>query len=90
MLGFDYIGVAISVIVGLSAGWLIGKWTEYSTSNEYAPTKDLADQAVTGPATIIIGGVAEGMLSTWVPVLVVGAATLLSFGFANKFLSIRS
>ena len=85
MLGFDYIGVAISVIVGLSAGWLIGKWTEYSTSNEYAPTKDLADQAVTGPATIIIGGVAEGMLSTWVPVLVVGAATLLSFGFANKF-----
>ncbi len=85
MLGFDYIGVAISVIVGLSAGWLIGKWTEYSTSNEYAPTKDLADQAMTGPATIIIGGVAEGMLSTWVPVLVVGAATLLSFGFANKF-----
>ena len=85
MLGFDHIGVAISVIVGLSAGWLIGKWTEYSTSNEYAPTKDLADQAVTGPATIIIGGVAEGMLSTWVPVLVVGAATLLSFGFANKF-----
>ena len=85
MLGFDYIGVAISVIVGLSAGWLIGKWTEYSTSNEYAPTKDLADQAVTGPATIIIGGVAEGMLSTWVPVLVVGAATLLSFGFANEF-----
>ena len=85
MLGFDHIGVAISVIVGLSAGWLIGKWTEYSTSNEYAPTKDLADQAMTGPATIIIGGVAEGMLSTWVPVLVVGAATLLSFGFANKF-----
>ena len=85
MLGFDHIGVAISVIVGLSAGWLIGKWTEYSTSNEYAPTKDLADQAVTGPATIIIGGVAEGMLSTWVPVLVVGAATLLSFGFANEF-----
>ncbi|MEO1990683.1 MAG: sodium/proton-translocating pyrophosphatase, partial [Pirellulales bacterium] len=85
MLGFDYIGVAISVIVGLSAGWVIGKWTEYSTSNEYTPTKDLADQAMTGPATIIIGGVAEGMLSTWVPVLVVGAATLLSFGFANKF-----
>ncbi len=85
MLGFDHIGVAISVIVGLSAGWLIGKWTEYSTSNEYAPTKDLADQAMTGPATIIIGGVAEGMLSTWVPVLVVGAATLLSFGFANEF-----
>ncbi|MGA0161707.1 MAG: sodium/proton-translocating pyrophosphatase, partial [Vulcanococcus sp.] len=46
--------------VGLVAGWLIGKWTEYSTSNEFAPTKELADQALTGPATIIIGGVAEG------------------------------
>ncbi len=85
MLGWSHIGVAISVIVGLGAGWLIGKWTEYSTSNEYTPTKDLADQALTGPATIIIGGVAEGMLSTWVPVLVVGAATLLAFGFANSF-----
>jgi K(+)-stimulated pyrophosphate-energized sodium pump len=85
MLGWSHIGVAVSVIVGLGAGWLIGKWTEYSTSNEYAPTKDLADQALTGPATIIIGGVAEGMLSTWVPVLVVGAATLLAFGFANGF-----
>jgi inorganic pyrophosphatase/K(+)-stimulated pyrophosphate-energized sodium pump len=85
MLGWSHIGVAVSVIVGLGAGWLIGKWTEYSTSNEYTPTKDLADQALTGPATIIIGGVAEGMLSTWVPVLVVGAATLLAFGFANAF-----
>ena len=85
MLGWSHIGVAVSVIVGLGAGWLIGKWTEYSTSNEYTPTKDLADQALTGPATIIIGGVAEGMLSTWVPVLVVGAATLLAFGFANSF-----
>jgi K(+)-stimulated pyrophosphate-energized sodium pump len=85
LLGWSHIGVAVSVIVGLGAGWLIGKWTEYSTSNEYTPTKDLADQALTGPATIIIGGVAEGMLSTWVPVLVVGAATLLAFGFANSF-----
>ena len=85
MLGWSHIGVAVSVIVGLGAWWLIGKWTEYSTSNEYKPTKELAYQALTGPATIIIGGVAEGMLSTWVPVLVVSAATLLAFGFANSF-----
>jgi inorganic pyrophosphatase/K(+)-stimulated pyrophosphate-energized sodium pump len=82
---FLSLGVATSVIVGLLAGWLIGKWTEYSTSNEYTPTKELADQALTGPATIIIGGVAEGMLSTWAPVLITGAATLLAFGFANGF-----
>ena len=85
MGGFTHMGIAVSVIVGLVAGWLIGKWTEYATSNEYAPTKELADQALTGPATIIIGGVAEGMLSTWAPVLITGAATLLAFGFANGF-----
>ena len=76
-------GVAVSIIVGLAAGWLIGKWTEYSTSDEFRPTQGLADQANTGPATIIIGGIADGMLSTWVPVVVVCSAMLLAFGFAN-------
>jgi len=85
LLGVSHIGVAVSVIVGLLAGWLIGKWTEYSTSNEFAPTKELADQALTGPATIIIGGVAEGMMSVWAPVLITSVATLLAFGFANGF-----
>jgi inorganic pyrophosphatase/K(+)-stimulated pyrophosphate-energized sodium pump len=64
-------GVAFSIIVGLAAGWLIGKWTEYSTSDEFSPTKRLADQAETGPATVIIGGIADGMLSVWFPVIVV-------------------
>ena len=85
LLGGSYMGVAVAVIVGLVAGWLIGKWTEYSTSNEYRPTQELADQALTGPATIIIGGVAEGMMSVWAPVMIVGAATLFAFGFANGF-----
>jgi K(+)-stimulated pyrophosphate-energized sodium pump len=87
MLGWAWgsVGVGVSVIVGLVAGWLIGKWTEYSTSNEFKPTQELADQALTGPATIIIGGVAEGMMSVWAPVLVVSVATLLAFGFANGF-----
>ncbi len=75
-------GVAVSIIIGLAAGWLIGKWTEYVTSDEYPPTKKLAEQAVTGPATIIIAGIADGMMSVWVPVIVVCAGMLLSFGFA--------
>jgi len=75
-------GVTISIIVGLAAGWLIGKWTEYSTSDEFHPTKNLADQATTGPATLIIGGIAEGMASVWFPVLVVCAGMLAAFGFA--------
>ena len=78
-------GVAFSIVVGLAAGWLIGKWTEYATSDEYTPTKKLAEQAETGPATIIIGGVADGMMSVWVPVIVVCVGTLAAFGFANKF-----
>ncbi|MEX0936481.1 MAG: sodium/proton-translocating pyrophosphatase, partial [Pirellulales bacterium] len=81
--GFVIPGVAFSVIVGLLAGWLIGKWTEYATSDEYAPTKRLADQALTGPATIIIGGVADGMMSVWFPVVVISAGTLAAFGFAT-------
>jgi len=80
---FGIPGVGFSVIVGLASGWVIGKWTEYMTSDEFSPTKKLADQAVTGPATIIIGGIADGMLSVWVPVLTVCAATLMAFGFAS-------
>lgn len=75
-------GIAISVIVGLAAGWVIGKYTEYATSDEFSPTKKLAGQAETGPATIIIGGVADGMGSVWAPVIVICLATLCSFGFA--------
>ncbi|WP_442507156.1 sodium-translocating pyrophosphatase [Novipirellula sp. SH528] len=76
-------GIAVSIIVGLVAGWGIGQWTERVTSDEYSATRKLAKQAETGPATIIICGIADGMLSTWVPVVIVCAAMLLSFGFAN-------
>ncbi|MBN1588372.1 MAG: sodium-translocating pyrophosphatase [Pirellulales bacterium] len=78
-------GVGWSVVVGLGAGWLIGKWTEYVTSDEFGPTKRLADQALTGPATVIIGGIADGMKSVWFPVITVGVATLMSFGFAANW-----
>ncbi|MEE3369687.1 MAG: sodium-translocating pyrophosphatase [Planctomycetota bacterium] len=76
-------GVSISVMIGLAAGWLIGKWTEYETSDEFKPTQDLAAQCVTGPATVIIGGVAAGMKSVWVPIIVVCLATLGAFGAAT-------
>lgn len=75
-------GVAFSVIVGLGAGWLIGKYTEYATSDHFRPTQKLAAQAETGPATIIIGGIADGMGSVWAPVLIICTAMILAFGFA--------
>mgnify|MGYP001032093495 FL=1 len=82
LLGSEYMGIALSVIVGLVAGVVIGFWTEYSTSEEYAPTRELSKQALTGPATVVIGGIADGMKSVWVPVLTVCVATVLAFGFA--------
>ena len=78
-----YFGLAASVIVGIVSGLIIGQWTEYSTSDHFKPTQDIAEQAITGPATVIIAGIAEGMSSAWVPVLTIGTATLTAFGFAN-------
>lgn len=85
LLGRDYIGIGGSIAVGLAAGWLIGKWTEYVTSDEYKPTQKLAEQALTGPATVIIAGIADGMRSVWLPVLVVCLGTIAAFGMANGF-----
>jgi inorganic pyrophosphatase/K(+)-stimulated pyrophosphate-energized sodium pump len=75
-------GVAISIITGLVAGWAIGHWTERVTSDQYRPTQRLAEQAKSGTAPIIIGGVADGMMSVWVPVIVVCGAMLIAFVFA--------
>ncbi|MFQ5474066.1 MAG: sodium/proton-translocating pyrophosphatase, partial [Dehalococcoidia bacterium] len=61
-------------LVGLFAGQIIGTATEYFTAYEYRPTKALAEQAKTGAATIIIGGLGLGMLSTAVPILTIAAA----------------
>ncbi len=83
--GWDLLGVFAAIVIGLLAGWLIGWWTEYSTSDIYAPTRRIADQAVTGPATVIIAGVAEGFYSVWVPIVVIGAAIIMAFGACTGF-----
>ncbi|MGQ9631024.1 MAG: sodium-translocating pyrophosphatase [bacterium] len=82
-LGKEHIGVYFAVLSGLVAGNIIGFSTEYFTSGDYRPTRYVADQAQTGPATVIIGGLSVGMLSTSVPVIVVGLAILGAFYFAG-------
>ncbi len=62
------------IVLGLAAGYLIGFASEYYTSDHYGPVKRLAKQAETGPATVIIGGIAEGMISTLASVGLIGAA----------------
>ncbi len=79
ILGWDKIGVYGSVLAGLIGGVLIGLLTEYYTSGSYKPTQGVAETALTGPATVIIGGMAVGMLSTFLPVIVVAIAILISF-----------
>ncbi|MCX7887722.1 MAG: sodium-translocating pyrophosphatase, partial [Verrucomicrobiae bacterium] len=78
-------GIVLSVIAGLLAGVIIGQSTEYYTSDEYKPTKGVAAQARTGPATVIIDGLATGMVSTGVPVVTIIVGILCAFGFAGGF-----
>ncbi len=80
-----HFGIWGSIVTGLIAGILIGKGTEYFTSADHSPTKGIAEQAKTGSATLIIDGVATGMLSTIIPVTTIAVAIMLSFMFAGGF-----
>ena len=68
-----------AVISGLVAGVLIGFFTEYYTSDSYNPTKKLAKSSETGSATIIIDGIALGMQSTAIPVIIIGVSVIISY-----------
>ncbi len=85
VLGEEHYKIYFSILSGLLAGVLIGLATEYFTSDSYKPTKKLASQSETGSATIIIGGIGLGMLSTAVPIIIVGAAILAAYYFAGGF-----
>ncbi|MBO6738275.1 MAG: sodium-translocating pyrophosphatase [Phycisphaerales bacterium] len=75
--------LGLSIVSGLIAGLVIAHATEYYTSYEHKPTQRIAEQALTGPATVIIAGIAEGMKSTWASLLTVVVAIILSFSFAG-------
>jgi K(+)-stimulated pyrophosphate-energized sodium pump len=76
--------MGLTIVVGLVAGLGIGFVSEYFTSDHYPPVKRLAGQSSTGPATVIIGGVAEGMLSTAPSVVLVVGAIGLSYWLGNE------
>jgi K(+)-stimulated pyrophosphate-energized sodium pump len=63
---------------------VIAHATEYYTSYEKRPTRDIANQALTGPATVIIAGIAEGMKSTWASLLTVAVAIMGAFLFSRR------
>ncbi len=78
-------GVFGAVIVGLVAGLIIGQATEYYTSDEYKPTKGIAEQTQMGHATTIIEGIGVGMFSTGIPVVTIVIGILLAYGLSGGF-----
>jgi len=84
-LGMISWGIVLAVISGLAAGVIIGQATEFYTSDEYKPTRGIAEQAEMGPATTIIEGLATGMFSTGIPVITIMVGIICAFGFAGGF-----
>ena len=79
ILGKENISIYFAILAGLLAGVLIGQATEYYTSDSYKPTKNLAATSETGTATIIIGGLSVGMLSTLIPIVIVVICVLIAY-----------
>ena len=85
--GMEHIGLYFAILSGLLAGILIGYFTEYYTSDTYKPTQVLAASSETGPVTVIISGLSLGMMSTAIPVVIVGISVLVSYYLAGGILS---
>ena len=80
-----WLGVFIASVAGLIAGSAIGKITEYYTAAEYKPVKEIAASCETGTATNIISGVATGMKSTAMPIIVIAIGILVAYYFAGLY-----
>ena len=78
-------GPAIAIVSGLVVGLVIGVVTEVYTSGDYKFVKKIAQQSETGSATTIISGTAVGMMSTWVPVVLICVGIFLAYQFAGLY-----
>lgn len=82
---FHNFHAAIAVVAGLAVGLLIGIITEIYTSGDYKPVKEIAEQSETGTATTIISGLAVGMKSTAVPILLICAGIFVAYQFCGLY-----
>ncbi len=86
ILGFTRaMGMFGAVTSGLVAGVLIGYSSTYYTSDAFRPTRDIAYSSKTGPATVLISGIAQGLISTGIPVIVVSIGMMLAFALPGGF-----
>lgn len=84
--GWAHVGLFYSLLMGIVAGIVIGLTSEYFTSDHYKPVKEIARSAQTGAATTIIRGLAVGMMSTVIPIVMVAVAMAVSFWTGNRAL----
>ncbi len=84
-LFFDGFAAAIAIIAGLLVGLIIGIVTEIYTSGDYNSVKKIAEQSETGPATTIISGLAVGMMSTGIPVILICVGVLVSYNVCGLY-----
>jgi K(+)-stimulated pyrophosphate-energized sodium pump len=82
---YQWWGLVLAVFGGLLAGTLIGIVTEYYTATKRTPVNQIVESSRTGPATTIIQGLAVGMNSTTIPILLICAAIILAYMFAGLY-----
>ena len=82
---FGKMSAAIAVIAGLVVGVIIGNITEYYTSEDYKPVQGIGEQSETGAATTIISGLAVGMKSTAIPLLLICVGIFVSYSVAGLY-----
>ena len=87
-LFFGRIYCALAIIAGLIVGLVIGFMTEVYTSEDYRSVKRIAEQSETGSATTIISGVAVGMMSTWVPIVLICVGIYISYAVTGDLYGI--
>ncbi len=78
-------GVFWAVLSGILVGIIIGRITEYFTSEKYGPVKGIAEQSQTGTAPNIIAGISVGMRSTLFPILAIAIAILIAYNLAGLY-----
>lgn len=82
---FGDFNAAIAIVAGLIVGLLIGIITEVYTSGDYKSVKEIAEQSETGAATTIISGIAVGMRSTAIPILLICAGIFVAYQFCGLY-----